>query len=336
MDVVVTGATGNVGTALLAELAADPGIRRVTGVARRPPAGSSPATSWVEADVARDDLTEVMRGADAVVHLAWAIQPSHDRARTWGTNVVGSGRVFGAAAAAGVSALVHVSSVGVYSPGPKDRPVDESWPREGTPSSFYARDKAEVERLLDALERDVPALRVVRVRPALIFSREAASGIRRLFLGRLVPRALLGPRRIPFVPALDGLRVQAIHATDVARACRLALRSDASGAFNLASGPVLDPRVLAEALGARRIPLPVGPVRALVSATWRARLQPTPAGWLDLALSVPVMDSGRAHRELGWAPRVSSTDALLELLEGMAAGAGAPTPPLRPAAPGLR
>jgi nucleoside-diphosphate-sugar epimerase len=48
-----------------------------------------------------------------------------------------------------------------------------------------------------------------------------------------------------------------------------------------------------------------------------------------MALSVPLMDSARARAELGWDPRYRSTDALLELLDGMRRGADSATPPLR-------
>jgi UDP-glucose 4-epimerase len=68
--------------------------------------------------------------------------------------------------------------------------------------------------------------------------------------------------------------------------------------------------------------------------TWRFRLQPTPPGWLDLALSVPLLDVSRARTELGWEPRRRADEALLELLEGMREGAGIPTPPLDPSASG--
>lgn len=68
----------------------------------------------------------------------------------------------------------------------------------------------------------------------------------------------------------------------------------------------------------------------LVAASWRAHLQPTPEGWLDMALQTPLLDAGRAHRELGWRARHSAGDALLEVLDGFSQGAGAPTPPLAP------
>ena len=121
MRVVVTGATGNVGTALLRRLAEEPPITWVIGVSRRPPAALDlPRTRFVRADVGRDPLRGVLRGADAVVHLAWQIQPSHSPRDLWRTNVVGSERVIAAAIATGVGVLVHASSVGVYARGPSD------------------------------------------------------------------------------------------------------------------------------------------------------------------------------------------------------------------------
>jgi nucleoside-diphosphate-sugar epimerase len=329
--VVVVGATGNVGTSLVRALAADDAVKEIVGVARRRPAASAAKTNWVQADVERDDLAAIFRGADCVVHLAWRIQPSHDVPALRRTNVRGSERVFRAVADAEAPALVYASSVGAYSPGPKDRAVDEDWPTEGTPTSFYARHKAEVERLLDRFQIEHPDVRVVRLRPALIFKRESASEQRRYFLGRLFPRALARPAAIPVVPDMPGLRFQAVHADDVAAAYRLAIvDADARGAFNVAADPVLDADVLARALGARKLRLAPGVVRAAMTASWTLRLQPTPPGWLDMGLSVPVMDTRRAREELGWEPTRTSVDAVLELLAGIREHAGVPTPPLQP------
>ncbi|HEY1358713.1 MAG TPA: hypothetical protein VGF21_10445, partial [Thermoleophilaceae bacterium] len=77
-----------------------------------------------------------------------------------------------------------------------------------------------------------------------------------------------------------------------------------------------------------------GALRALADLSWRARLQPTPPGWIDLALAVPIMSTARARSELGWRPRHSSAEALLDLLAGMREGAGLDTPPLDPSAGG--
>src|SRR5919197_2521532 len=131
MRVVVVGASGNVGTSLLERLAGDPEVESVLGLARRRPQLDVPKTDWAEADVASSDLVPHFRGADCVVHLAWLIQPARDPRRLWRANVEGSARVFRAVADAGVPALVYSSSVGVYSPGPKDRLLGEGVPPGG-------------------------------------------------------------------------------------------------------------------------------------------------------------------------------------------------------------
>ena len=335
MRVVVIGATGNVGTALLRALAGEERVTEIVGVARRLPKSAAPKTVWARADISRDDLEPVVRGADCVVHLAWLIQPSRDESITYATNVRGSARVFAAVGAAGVPALVYASSIGAYSPGPKDRFVDESWPTTGTSTSFYARHKAATERELDSFEASHPEVRSVRLRPGLIFQRPAATGIRRLFAGPFLPSPLVRPELIPIVPRHPRLRVQALHADDVADAYRRAIVSDsARGPFNVAADPVIDGDMLGRVLGARPVDVPGRGLRALTTLSWRARLQPTEPGWLDMGLAVPLMDTTRAREELGWTPRHGADEALLELLDGMRAGAGHPTPPLDPATSG--
>jgi len=334
MRVVVAGASGNVGTSLLRALGGEAAVTSVLGLARRRPELELAKTTWATADVAADDLTGHFRGADVVVHLAWLIQPSHDPFAMWRTNVVGTERVLAAASQAGVGAVVCASSVGAYSPGPKDRRVDEAWPTHGVTTSSYSRDKAYQERLLDLFERDHPQVRVVRLRPALTFKKEAASEIRRYFLGPLVPGSLARADAIPVVPKVKRLRTQAVHADDVAQAYRLAVVGDARGPFNLAVDPVLDADALAAILQARPVRVPTGLLKAGAAATWRLHLQPVSPGWLDLALQSPLLDAGRARAELGWRPRRNATETLQELLAGLREGAGAPTPPLDPRAGG--
>jgi nucleoside-diphosphate-sugar epimerase len=329
MHVVVVGATGNVGTSLLPALADDGEVDSILGIARRRPDLAFPKTEWAQADIADDELTSLFRAADAVVHLAWQIQPSHDFARLRRTNVEGSARLFQAVATANVPALVYASSVGAYSAGPKDRLVDESWPTNGIGTSFYARHKAEVERLLDRFERESPTTRVVRLRPGLIFKRQAAAGIRRLFAGPFLVNTLLHPKLIPVIPDLPNLRFQAVHSHDAAEAYRLAVTNEVRGAFNIAAEPVLGPKELGRILDARPVRVPARAARFVVALTWRLHLQPTPPGWLDLALGVPLLDTARARQELGWTPRHGADDALLDLLVGLREGAGLETPPLK-------
>jgi nucleoside-diphosphate-sugar epimerase len=331
MKVVVTGASGNVGTALLAAL--DPSVD-VVGVARRvPPSGRA---RWTPVDIgmpgAEEILVETMRGADAVVHLAWLVQPSRDEKALYRTNVAGSDRVFTAAVRAGVPHLVHMSSVGAYSPGDKVRRVDEQWPVDGVRTSSYSRHKSAVEHLLDVVERDNPALVVTRLRPGLILQRSAATEIKHYFLGPLVPTMLLRlafARRLPVLPLPRRMVLQFVHASDVAEAISRVLTTRPPGAFNVVAEPVIGPRELADLVGARHIPIPAAVLRFFAAATWALHAQPTAPGWIDLALSAPLLSADRARSELGWEPSVDARDAVRELLAGFAEQATVPTrPPL--------
>ncbi|GAA4889207.1 NAD-dependent epimerase/dehydratase family protein [Streptomyces coeruleoprunus] len=329
--VVVTGATGNVGTSVVEALAADPDVDAVVGLARRRPRWSPPRTTWVTADVEKDSdrtMTGHFEGASAVVHLAWAFQPTHDPLATWRTNVLGTLRVLRAVAEAGVPALVYASSVGAYSPGPKDRGVDESWPTHGWPEAAYCREKAYIERVLDGFEPRHPGVRVVRMRTAFMFKETSASEQRRIFAGRFVPGPLANPALIPLVPDMEGLRFQALHTDDAAEAYRLAVLGDARGAFNLAADPPLGARELSDLLDARVVRLPRRAARAAVATGWRLHAVPSSPYLFDAFLRLPLMDCSRARTELGWEPRRSGQEALRELLRGMREGAGMETAPM--------
>jgi len=328
MRVVVVGATGNVGTSLVAALAEEPRVESVVGVARRLPRLVVPKTEWARADIAVDDLGPLFRGADAVVHLAWLIQPTRDPEQLWEVNVAGSTRLFVAARDAGVSTLAYASSIGAYLPRVSDVPVDESWPTDGVAQNAYSRQKAEVERRLDRFEQEATDVRVVRMRPAVTCKYESATAQRRIFAGPFLPGRLVRRGVVPAVPDVRGLRVQAVHSDDVADGYRRALLTEVRGAFNLAAAPVLVPADLARLLDARLVRVPTRALRAAAAAAWRLRVTPVPADWLDLALAVPTLDASRAERELGWRPRFSAAEAVADVLRGIRAGAGLDTPPL--------
>ena len=134
MRVVITGASGNVGTSLLRIL---PTEHDVIGVARRLPErqGVYQRADWCSLDLSEKhgvaDLRRVFEGADVVVHLAWGFQPTRDTQYLTQLGVGGTAAVLQAAHASGVGHLVHMSSVGTYAPGSYGERVDESWPTTG-------------------------------------------------------------------------------------------------------------------------------------------------------------------------------------------------------------
>ena len=318
MRVVVTGATGNVGSALVPALAARPEVDEIVGVARRPPSSPAAKVRWVAADITRDELGPHFRGAAAVVHLVWIIQPSRDPERQRRVNIGGLERVLHATRTAGVGRLVHISSVGAYSPAPRDHPIDESWPTDGMAMLAYSWQKAYAERRLENFAAEHAACRAVRIRPSLVMQRSAGREVTRYFLGRLVPARLIPPDAMLTLLDRGPIALQTVHATDLAEAIVLAACSDITGALNVA-GPGL--------VGVDR-PLIQRGAALLAGVTYATHLQPTGPGWVQAAARLPLMDTGRLERELGWRPRWSGRDALRDLLVGIHEQRTAPTPAL--------
>ncbi|MBA2445698.1 MAG: NAD-dependent epimerase/dehydratase family protein [Nocardioidaceae bacterium] len=331
MRVVVVGASGNIGTALLEQLEQEVAVTQIDAVARRSPRQQSEAqVRWHQADITADDLDPIFRGADAVVHLAWLFQPTHRPSDTWANNAVGTARLLDAVERCHVKALVVSSSVAAYSPRRDEEPVDETWPTHGASTAAYAREKAYVERLLDAFEARVTHCTVTRLRPAFVFHRRTATQQRRLFMGPLVPGSLVRPGLIPILPTPAGLLLQTVHSNDVGRAFAAALLAKTPGSFNVCADGVVTPPQLAELFKARQTTVPPRLARAALRAAWTAHAVPANPELLDALLAVPMMSNERAKAAWAWAPTVSATDALREFLEGLRQGEGHPTPPLEP------
>ncbi|MDQ4054129.1 MAG: NAD-dependent epimerase/dehydratase family protein [Actinomycetota bacterium] len=333
MRIAITGATGNIGTALVRRLGSR---HELVGLARRlPEAGGSDndtGVRWATVDLTHDGCRNTLRWAfrdvDAVVHLAWGFQPSHDPGYLEELGVGGTRRVLQAAVAVGVPHLVHMSSVGAYSAKVDDRPVDETWPTDGIAPSPYSRHKVAAERLLDAHEAGGDPPRVTRLRPGIVGQRAAASAMLRYALPGFLPARAI--RASPVLPLARGIAISMVHADDVAEAIELVVVGSASGAFNLAAADPVRPPDIGAALGARVVYVPGGALRAAAAASWRVHLQQVDPGWVDLALSVPVLDSTKARTELGWRPSKDADEVLRETVRGMRDAAAAGTPVLRP------
>ncbi|MGV9734661.1 NAD-dependent epimerase/dehydratase family protein [Rhodococcus aetherivorans] len=336
--IVITGASGNVGTALLRRLARRSEPPEIVAVARRVPPPTDPydGVTWHSVDLAAPGaeagLRPLLEGADAVVHLAWGFQPSHRRDYLRRTGVDGTAAVIGATLAAGVGHLVHMSSAAVYAAGAYGRAVDESWPATGIESCAYSVDKVAAERLLDErIEGAAAAPIVTRFRPGFIGQYAGGSALRRYAVPGYVPDVVL--RHLPLLPVDPGTSIPAVHADDVAAALDAALERRVPGVFNLATPEPLRAGDIAGAFGARAIPVPRQMLRAVVEATWQVHLQPIAGGWIDLAYNTPMLDCDRARRDLDWAPTVPGPQVWREAIAGMQAEAGTDSPVLRSRGP---
>ncbi|MCY0937363.1 NAD-dependent epimerase/dehydratase family protein [Streptomyces sp. H34-S4] len=122
--IVLTGSTGFIGSAVLAELArirdepgAGAGALRLRTVGRREPGALGRADEWVPADLSDPrSLRGVCEGADVLVHLASLVDS--DERRCFAVNAEGTAALMAQARAAGAGRIVHLSTSAVYGPGP--------------------------------------------------------------------------------------------------------------------------------------------------------------------------------------------------------------------------
>ncbi|MGY1814619.1 NAD-dependent epimerase/dehydratase family protein [Blastococcus sp. SYSU D00820] len=339
LRIAVTGASGNVGSALLRRLAGT-GVAEVRGLARRQPPEVPPydGVRWHLGDLGETAVEEVLpaflEGVDAVVHLAWALQPGRHPEQLHRVNVEGTERLARAAAAAGVAQFVHMSSLGAYAPGARGQAVAEDWPITGIPSSQYSRDKSQAERVVRQVFARSPEVTLTVVRPTLVLQPQAAGEIGRYFLGpllygaaRMLPASVTRVVPLP----LPAVRVGFVHADDVADALARMLDRRAPGPFNLAAEPTLDAAGIARALGGRRVPVPAVALRTALSAAFHAHLVPTEPGWLDLGTQAPALDTTRARTLLDWTPAHPGDDVLAQFVRALLAGTGSEGPLLTPA-----
>src|SRR5215216_5923362 len=156
LTVAVTGPTGDLGLGIVDALERSRAVKRIVGMARRP---FDPADrGWKKTEYRQGDVTDtgsvrsLVKGADAVVHLAFAILDASDATRE--LNIEGSRRVFEEAARAGAERICYASSVAAYG-FHDDNPdwLTEEVPARGSPEHYYSQQKAEVEKVLGEVLR---------------------------------------------------------------------------------------------------------------------------------------------------------------------------------------
>jgi nucleoside-diphosphate-sugar epimerase len=299
----VTGAAGDLGTALLRAAVAEPQIDEVIAIDVRPPRLEHEKVRAVTMDVRDKSLADVVRGCDAVAHTAFVIFPRHREAEAHDINQNGSRNVLESASAAGVRRLVVASSMAVYgTPEKLACEVDEeAVPRESH-SAFYSREKGDLERMLVDWENAHPGAlpHVTRFRPGFLYGRD---------FDNVALRAMLD--KISVVPD-DGGRFQLVHQSDAARAFLRACLVDAPGAFNLTTDDALSAEEMAAMHGQRIVRVPTRLARWALDVLYALRLAPFDG---DFAISGdPIGPPVRARAVLGWAPTLSSRESAYALL----------------------
>lgn len=309
--VLVTGAAGFLGRAIVARLRAD-GLR-VRAFVR----GDAPvaADERFTGDLRDDDaLARAVQGVAGVVHAGARVATSGEWAEFEATNVGATTAVIAAAAAAGVRRVVHVSSLSVYAVPADDALIaeDSAYDDGGGARGFYARSKLLADKAaMAAIAAGAP---VTVVRPGLLYGpgQRPPLARRAIAVGPLL-RLLLAKR---------GYLLPLAYVDNVADAIALALRCDAARGRAYTIVDVHAPqagyaRLYRQVAGANWTPVhvPLAPLRAAIAgvealAKLAGRKPPISRHQVERTLLSATFTTRRAQDELGWRPRVALDEAL--------------------------
>jgi UDP-glucose 4-epimerase len=299
MRYLITGGSGYIGGRLTEILVGRDETELVVNLDVRPPTVPWPKVEFVQGDVRDRALILGLladREVDAIVHLAFVLNPIHDEARMYDIDVNGTAAVLAAATEAGTSQVLVTSSATAYGAWPDNpRPIAEDQPVRGVPDFSYARDKAEADRLCQLWAAEHPDRVMTIVRPCIVFGPNVDNYIVRSF------------ETSPYMPILDGVdeEVQYVHEDDIVTALIGLLDARAPGAFNVAGDGTMTWGECARLIGSKTREISFRTQYRIYNLLWRLHFPRvgSPAGNLHFIRHHWLVSTEKLKATTGWAPR---------------------------------
>ena len=324
MRYLITGGSGYIGSRLTEILAPRDDVERIIDLDVRPPARPQAKATFVRGDV-RDyaAIRAVLERErpDAVVHLAFVLNPIRDEGRMYDIDVNGTAAVLRAAADAGTEQVLVTSSATAYGAFPDNpKPIAEDWPVRGQPDFSYARHKADADRICQLWALENPDRVMTIVRPCIVFGPNVDNYISRTW------------KNSSFLPILDGVDedYQLVHEDDVVSAIIGLLDGKAGGAFNVAGDGTMTWRESAELVGLKTRVMSMRTTRRIYAAAWalHAPRVEAPPGNLNFIRYPWVVSNEKLKSEIGWQPSATTREVFVETMyaKGLVATPPVPSP----------
>lgn len=309
MRLWITGVSGYVGTRLTEVCETDADVEAIIGTDIRPPKKSTKKLTFAEADMTDAALVQKVRGAnpDVGVHLAFILNPMHDRMLEERVNLEGTRNFLRAAETLGLRRILIASSATAYGAHP-DNPVPliEEHPVRGDQNTNYPypQHKAIIDRWCQEFAARHPKIQVVIIRPTIVIGPNISN-----YIGRMISQER------GFLIRGHNPPMQYVHEDDVARAFHFLLKKGETGAYNLTGDGAITLKEAAELSGSKVAQIPFSIAYALVGLLWKLRRQPVeaPAGVLNF-FRYPWVISNEKMKKLGFTFQYSSRAALEDFL----------------------
>jgi UDP-glucose 4-epimerase len=307
---LITGGSGYIGSRLTEILAARDETERIVNLDRRPPARSQAKAEFVPGDVRDRRALRLLLDRErpqALVHLAFLLNPIRDEARMYDVDVNGTQSVLDAAGEAGTPQVLVTSSATAYGAFPDNpRPIAEDWPVRGQPDFSYARDKADADRLCQLWALEHPERVMTIVRPCIVFGPSVDNYISRSWESSIL------------MPIMDGVdeEFQLVHEDDVVGAIVALLDARAPGAFNVAADGTLRWGESARMIGLRTRRLSFKAARRIYAIAWalRAPRVESPPGNLSFVRYPWLVSNEKLKAETGWRPSADTREVFVETM----------------------
>ena len=316
-SVLVTGASGYIGSQVIAALAHDPrGVKTIIAADIRPPAPEMQRADVVyeTADVRSANFAELFRrhSVELVVHLAAIVTPGKgsDREVEYQVDVLGTQNVVAGCLGAGVRKIIYTSSGAAYGYHSDNRPwLTEDDPLRGNEEFAYSHHKRLIEEMLARTRREHPELLQLVLRPGTILGKNTRNQITDLFDGRWVLG--LSGSSTPFVLIWDA---------DVVGAILRGIHEGGAGIFNMAGDGTLSLREMAKIMRKPYVAIPPGAIAAALSVLKRLGLSQYGPEQVDFLRYRPVLANDRLKKEFGYVPRKTTREVFELFLEGRRGG----------------
>jgi nucleoside-diphosphate-sugar epimerase len=302
----ISGGAGFLGLHLARRLLADDHNVRTLDVVALDDQELEASVEELRGDVRdRERVQELVAGADVVVHAAAALPIQASRESIRSVNVGGTENVLQAARDAGVRRVVFISSTAVYGV-PEKHPIEEDDPLVGV--GWYGESKIDAEGLCR-----VAAVETTIVRPKTFIGPERLGVFEILFdwirEGRRIYILGQGHNRYQLL-AVEDLVDAIVRAATVPAAARQTFNVGATEFGTVRS----DLQALIDHAGStsRLRPVPVKPAELALRALELLKVSPLAEWHYKTAHKDSFVDVARAQRVLGWQPRLSNREALIE------------------------
>jgi UDP-glucose 4-epimerase len=300
MKYVITGGAGYIGSRLVEFLAGRPDTERIAIADVKPPRIPHVNTEFHRTDVRdRASLQALLERIepDALVHLAFVLNPIRDEEAMYDIDVNGTFNALDAASRVGTRQVLVTSSATAYGAWPDNpEPISEDWILRGQPDFAYARHKTEADRICQLWAANHPDRTMTIVRPCIVLGPNVDNYIVRSW------------ENAPFYPRFRGepdQHVQFVHEDDLAEAISGLLVGGHAGAFNVTGDGVMTWQETAEEAGIKIRTMPFGFFYGLTKLFWRLRVPNTesPPGNLQFIRHPWVCSNEKLKQTLGWAPK---------------------------------